>query len=371
MGKKRPAKARLSDRAHADLPIHYSEVLTMSRLIRTLLPAALLALATFPQAFASTAPRPPARLLSQLSLGGPGGWDYLAFDAHSRHLFVSRGDRVLVIDVDANRQVGTIANTAGVHGIALADDLHRGFISDGKTASVTVFDLVSLKTVATIAGTGQNPDAILYDSASHHVLTFNGHSANASVIDLAKNAVIGNIALPGKPEFAVADGAGHVYVNIEDKSELVQLDAIHDKVLQVWPLAPCESPSGLAFDNSHHRLFSVCDNRTMTVLDARDGHHVADVPIGDGPDAVVFDAVEAMIYSSNGESGTITAVHEDDPDHYRVTATIPTQASARTLALDPKLHRLYLSAARLGAARQANGRHMIEPESFGILTVGR
>ena len=310
-------------------------------------------------------------MLSRLALGGPGGWDYLAFDAPSRHLFVSRGDRVLVIDVDAGKQIGTIAGTAGVHGIALADDLHHGFVSDGKIASVTVFDLASLKTVATITGTGQNPDAILYDSASHHVLTFNGKSASASVIDPAKNAVIGSIALPGKPEFAVADGAGHVYVNIEDKSELVQLDSLHDKVLQVWPLAPCESPSGLAIDNAHHRLFAVCDNRTMTVLDALDGHHVADVPIGDGPDGVVFDPAEAMIYSANGESGTITAVHEDDPDHYRVTATIPTQVSARTLTLDPKLHRLYLSAARLGATRQANGRRTIEPDSFGVLTVGR
>ena len=342
----------------------------MPRLIRKLLPAALLVLAAVPQAPAAAVP-PPARLLSRLALGGPGGWDYLAFDAPSRHLFVSRGDRVLVIDVDAGRQIGTIAGTAGVHGIALADDLHRGFVSDGRSASVTVFDLASLKTVATITGTGQNPDAILYDSASHHVLTFNGRSASASVIDPAKQAVIGSIALPGKPEFAVADGAGHVYVNIEDKSELVQLDSIHGKVLQVWSLAPCESPTGLALDNAHHRLFAVCDNRTMAVLDAADGHHVADVPIGEGPDGVVFDAAEAMIYSANGESGTLTAVHEDDPDHYRVTATIPTQVSARTLTLDPKLHRLYLSAARLGATRQANGRRTIEPDSFAVLTVGR
>jgi DNA-binding beta-propeller fold protein YncE len=343
----------------------------MPRLIRKLLPAALLALATVPLACAAASSPPPARLLSRLALGGPGGWDYLAFDAPSRHLFVSRGDRVLVIDVDAGKQIGTIANTAGVHGIAFANDLHRGFVSDGRSASVTVFDLASLKTVATITGTGQNPDAILYDGASHHVLTFNGRSASASVIDPAKQAVIGSIALPGKPEFAVADGAGHVYVNIEDKAELVQLDSIHDKVLQVWSLAPCASPSGLAIDNAHHRLFAVCDNRTMAVLDAADGHHVADVPIGEGPDGVVFDAAEAMIYSANGESGTVTAVHEDDPDHYRVTATIPTQVSARTLTLDPKLHRLYLSAARLGATRQANGRRTIEPDSFAVLTVGR
>ncbi len=310
-------------------------------------------------------------MLSTLPLGGAGGWDYLSFDAAHRHLFVSRGDRVLVIDVDHHKQIATIANTPGVHGIALAPDLHRGFISNGKAASVTEFDLSTLKTVATITGTGEKPDAILYDPASHHVFTFNGKSHSASVIDPARAAVIATIALPGKPEFAVADGVGHVYVNIEDKSELAQIDPASNKVLHLWPLAPCESPSGLAIDVRHHRLFSVCDNQHMAVTDATDGHQVASVPIGDGPDAVAFDPAESMIYSSNGESGTITAVKQDDPDHYRVTATIPTRVSARTLALDPKLHRLYLSAARLGKTRRANGRPTVEPDSFGVLTVGR
>lgn len=164
---------------------------------------------------------------------------------------------------------------------------------------------------------------------------------------------------------------GHVYVNIEDTSELVQLDSASNRVLHVWPLAPCESPSGLAIDTRHQRLFSVCDNQLMAVTDASNGKLVASVPIGNGPDAVVFDAAAHMIYSSNGESGTMTAVQQVDPDHYRVSATIPTQLSARTLALDPKLHRLYLSAAKLGETRQANGRPAIEPNSFGILTVGR
>jgi YVTN family beta-propeller protein len=341
----------------------------MQHLLRKLLPTALL-LATLPQTFAATPP-PVSRVLSRLPLGGPGGWDYLSFDAHGRRLFVSRGDRVLVIDVDGRKQVGTVTDTAGVHGIAIATDLQRGYTSNGKSASVTVFDLGTLKTVATIAGTGKNPDAILYDDASHHVFTFNGKSDTASVIDTAKNAVVASIALPGKPEFGVSDGAGHVYVNIEDKSELVQLDTATNMVLHEWSLAPCKSPSGLAIDKRHHRLFSVCDNRTMAVLDATDGHLVASVAIGDGPDAVVFDPVDAMVYSSNGESGTITAVHENDPDHYSVSATIPTQTSARTLALDPASHRLYLSAARWGATKQANGRPAIEPDSFSVLTVGR
>ncbi len=330
----------------------------------------LLALAV-PFHSAHSAPAAPDfRVLSRLSLPGDVGWDYLSFDAQRRHLFVSHSDRVLVIDVDAHKQVGSIPDTEGVHGIAIAPKLNRGFTSNGKNASVTVFDLDSLKVVATIHGTGEKPDAILFDSASGHVLTFNGKSHSTSVIDPKTNAVIDTIALPGRPEFAVSDGNGHIYVNIEDTSKLVQIDARQNKVMHVWPLAPCESPSGLAIDTSHHRLFSVCDNRVMAVTDADDGHHVATVPIGDGPDAVAFDAAQSMIYSSNGESGTITAVHESDPDHYSVVATIPTQVSARTLALDPKLHRLYLSAARLGVAKKAGERAPIKPGSFSMLVVG-
>ncbi len=344
----------------------------MPRLLRNLLSCSLLALPLMATA-ATTAMQKPAdyRLLSQVALGGEGGWDYLAFDPGTRHLFISRGDRVLVLNPQTLKVVGTIPDTAGVHGIAIAADLHRGFTSNGKSASVTEFDLGTLKTVATIHGTGENPDAIVYDGASHHVFTFNGKSHSASVIDPARGAVIATIALPGKPEFAVSDGAGHIDVNIEDKSELVQLDTASNKLLHTWPLTPCESPSGLAIDTRQHRLFSVCANRVMAVTDANDGRHVASVPIGEGPDAVIFDASASMIYSSNGKSGNITAVHEDDPDHYRVTATIPTRVSARTMALDPTTHRLYLSAARFGAAVQPRGRHAIVPGSFVILVVGR
>ena len=342
----------------------------MQSLLRSLLSASLLLLLA-PVAGHAASPAPAPQLLSTLSLGGTGGWDYLSFDAAHRHLFVSRGDRVLVIDVDHNKQIGTIADTQGVHGIAIADDLQRGFTSNGKNDSVTEFDLSTFKTLATISGTGEKPDAIVYDEPSHHVLTFNGKGQSASVIDPAKSAVIATIKLPGKPEFAVSDGAGHIYNNIEDKSELVEIDTASNKVLHVWPLAPCQSPSGLAIDTGHQRLFSVCDNKLMVVTDAMDGHQVASVPIGDGPDAVVFDAGESTIYSSNGESGTITAIHQDDADHYRVSATIPTRTSARTLVLDAKLHRLYLSAAKLGTTRQPNGRFSMEPNSFGVLTVGR
>jgi YVTN family beta-propeller protein len=343
----------------------------MQKMFRRILPAALAAVMLLPCGTYADQPSTGFGVLSRLNAGGEGGWDYLSFDAQRHHLFVSRGDRVLVVDVDHNKQVGTIADTQGVHGIAIAPDLHRGFTSDGKTASVTVFDLDTLKTVAVVKGTGEKPDSILYDSASHHVLTFNGKSANASVIDPASNKVIATIALPGKPEFSVADGAGHVYVNIEDKSELVQIDSRRNTVLHTWSLAPCESPSGLAFDRKHHRLFSVCDNQKMAIVDAVDGHLVTTMPIGDGPDAVVFDDAKSTIYSSNGESGTITAVHENTPNDYAVIATIPTQVSARTLALDPRTHRLYLSAATFGAVKQANGRPTVVPGSFVVLTVGQ
>ncbi|GGA00078.1 YncE family protein [Dyella caseinilytica] len=343
---------------------------SLSVAVCTALLASFTALAATPS-IEGAAAQPAYKLINQLKLGGAGGWDYLSFDAQRRHLFVSRGDHVAVIDVDANKQIGTIPNTNGVHGIAIAQDLHHGFTSNGKSDSVTVFDLDTLKTVTTITGTGQKPDAILYDQASHHVLTFNGKSGNASVIDPSKNAVIATIALPGKPEFAATDNAGHIYVNIEDKSALAEIDSSANKVLNTWSLAPCESPSGLAMDATHQRLFSVCDNRTMTVLNAVNGHHVATVAIGDGPDAVTFDASEGMIYSSNGESGTLTVVHEDDPDHYHVVADVPTQISARTQALDPLKHRIYLSAAQLGTEKDARGHQQVVPGSFAILTVGK
>ncbi|WP_130617827.1 YncE family protein [Dyella amyloliquefaciens] len=311
------------------------------------------------------------RVLSQLKLGGPGGWDYLNFDAQRRHLFVSRGDRVEVVDVDQNKAIGTIAGTQGVHGIAIDQSMHRGYTSDGQTSSVTVFDLDTLKTVATVTGTGEKPDAILYDPASKHVFTFNGKGHSFSVIDPASNKVIATVALAGKPEFAASDEAGHVFVNIEDRAELVKIDSMTNKVAASWKLGTCESPSGLAIDNTHHRLFSVCDNQQMAVVDAQSGKVVASVAIGEGPDAVVFDEGTATVFSSNGESGNITAVHQDDADHYRVAQTIATQPSARTLALDPKLHRLYLSAAKL-AAPGAEGHHpSVEPDSFTVLTVGR
>ncbi len=309
-------------------------------------------------------------VLQRFALGGPGGWDYLNVDAAQHRLYVSRGDRVVVVDTLSGKVIGEVPNTKGVHGIALVPALHVGFISNGKADSVTVFDLNTLKTLAEIKLDAGNPDAILYDPASRRVITFNGRSTNATLIDAAKRTVIGNIALDGKPEFGVSDGRGRVFVNIEDKGELVAIDPQAAKVVATWSLGDCEEPSGLALDNAHRRLFSVCQNGKMMVTDADSGKHVADVPIGAGPDGAAYDAARGLVFSPNGEDGTLTIVHEDDANHYRVIATVPTQKSARTIVLDETSHHVYLSAAEfdpLPANAPPHTRPRMKLDSFTVL----
>jgi len=323
---------------------------------------------------AAAPPHAGYRVLHRYVLGGDQGWDYLAVDGAARRVYVSHGDAVVVLDAGTGKPVGRIAGLAGVHGIALAPELHRGWISNGRSGMVTVFDTATLKVIATLKATGDNPDAILYDPASRRVFTFNGRSADATAFDATSGKLLATLALPGKPEFAVTDAAGHVWVNIEDKGELVRFDPKTVKISATWSLAPCESPSGLAIDIAHRRLFSVCDNRTMSVLDADSGHRVASVPIGNGPDGVAFDSKRGLVYSSNGQDGTLTVVHEDDPDHYRVLATVPTQTTARTIALDPQTGHLFLSAAQFGMHTEQGGPHHrppVMPGSFTVLEVGR
>ena len=304
---------------------------------------------------------------------GDGGWDYLTVNASARRLFVSHGTVVHVIDLPAGKLAGTIADTKGVHGIALAPDLHKGFISNGRDASVTVFDLNSLATVAKITVTGINPDAILYDPFTHRIFTFNGRSANATVIDARTHAVLGTIELAGKPEFAVSDHHGSVFVNIEDKSLVCEIDPSAMKVVHSWPIAPGEEPSGLALDTLSHRLFSVCGNKKMIVLDSRSGRVCATLPIGDGVDGVVFDQTSGMAFSSNGD-GTITVVQEADSSTFTVVETFPTQKGARTIALDPFTHHLYLPTAEFGSPAEGNAggrrqRPSILPGTFTILDI--
>ncbi len=309
------------------------------------------------------------------NLGGPGGWDIQVADAAAKRLYVTRGDRVVVVDTESGKNVGEIPHTDGVHGVALAQEFGRGYTSNGKANSVTVFDLKTLKTLQEIKIDGQNPDLILYDGATKQVFVFNGRSANASVIDAKSGTVAGTISLGGKPEFAVSDEHGRVFVNLEDKNELLAIDAKTRKVDRTWPLSACEEPTGVAIDIAHHRLFSACGNEHMVVTDSTNGHQVASVPIGKGPDGAAFDPQLGLAFAPNGQDGTLTVVHEDDPDHYSVVQTLATQKSARTMALDPKTHRVYLAAAEFGAApapttEQPRPRPPMVPDSFVILVAG-
>jgi YVTN family beta-propeller protein len=309
------------------------------------------------------------------TLGGPGGWDYLTVDPVAGRLFIARNDRVMVMSTRDGSLAATIPNTDGVHGIALAPDLGRGFTSNGRADTVTVFDLKTLATLGTIAVGGHNPDAIFYDPASKHVFTFNGKSQDISVIDPATNQLVATMPAGGKPEFAAGDGAGRVFFNIEDTAQIGVLDSLAGKQVATWWLPNCESPTGLALDKDHHRLFSVCQNGVMIVTDAQSGKHVAEVAIGAGPDAAAYDAARSLVFSSNGQDGTLTVIHEDDPDHYTVQSTVPTQKSARTMALDPVTHRIYVVAAEFGPApaatpEQTHPRAPILDGSFKVLVIG-
>ncbi len=309
--------------------------------------------------------------VSRMALGGAGGWDDLSVDSVAHRLYLSRSDRVMVVDTDSRKLVGELPNTNGVHGIALVPALHLGFTSNGKADTVTAFDLNTLKSLGDIK-VGSNPDAILYDPASQRVVVFNGNSANATLIDAATRTVVGTIALDGKPEFARADGKGRVFVNIEDKGEVQALDPKAASVAATWSLGACEEPSGLAIDIAHRRLFSVCQNGKMAVTDADSGKHIADVPIGSGPDGAGFDAARGLVFSPNGQDGTLTIVHQNDADHYSVLATVPTQKSARTMVLDEATHRVYLPAAEfdpLPANASAHTRPPVKPDSFTVVIV--
>lgn len=316
----------------------------------------------------------PYEVQQKFVIGGPGGWDYLTVDPGSHRLLISRSDRVLVVDPHGALAV-TIADTPGVHGIALAPAIGKGFTSNGRGDSVTEFDLKTFKADGTIDVEGHNPDAILYDPASKHLYTFNGRSEDISVIDPLNRRVIAKLPAGGKPEFAVTDADGHLFFNIEDKSQLGVIDSSKNTIANVWTLPNCEQPTGLALDKKHHRLFSVCGNGVLVVTDAISGRHVAEVPIGQGPDAAAFDAGRGLVFSSNGQDGTLTVIHEDDPDHFHVVDTVVTQKSARTMALDPATHRLYLVAAQFGEAPaptpdQPHPRPPVLDDTFTVLSVG-
>jgi DNA-binding beta-propeller fold protein YncE len=325
---------------------------------------------------ASGAAPPSYSLQQRIAVGGTGGWDYLTLDPEARRLYISRADRVQVLDIDKGAVTSEIRPAEGVHGIALAPKLNRGYTSNGRGNSVTVFDLATLKTSQVVAIPAQNPDAILFVPEAGRVLTFNGHSKDVTAIDASTLAVVGHLTLGSKPEFAQGDGTGRVFVNLEDeKGAIAVLDAKTLSLTATWPMAGCVEPSGLAIDRAHHRLFSACDNGVMAVTDSSNGRAVARVPIGKDPDAAGIDPELGLVFTSNGGDGTLTVVHEDDPDHYTVVQTVTTEPSARTLAVDTKTHKLWLVSAKFGprpapTASEPKPRPPMLPDTFTVLVVG-
>ncbi len=305
-------------------------------------------------------------------VGGAGGWDYVSIDEQRHHLFVGRSDRVQVIDTGTGSVVGELA-IGGVHGVAVARELGLGFTSNGRSDSVTVFDLNTFAVVDTVKVTGKNPDAILYEPVSHLVLTFNGGSANVTAIDAASRKVVGTIAVSGKPEFAASDERGRVFVNIEDKNTIAVIDPASFTVAKYWPLTGCDEPTGLAIDPAGARLFSVCHNQKMVVIDSKTGAVVGSLPIGASVDGVVFDPAYDVAISANGD-GTATIVRKDRAGRYEVAGNVATQRSARTIALDSSTHRLYLPAASFmpapaPTAEQPRPRPAMVEDSFVILVL--
>lgn len=308
-------------------------------------------------------------VVKTIPIGGEGGWDYTTTDPAGRRIYVSHGTHVVVLDADTQEKVGDIPDTQGVHGIAVAPDFGRGFVSNGRTNNVTMFDLRSLKTLGLIP-VGTNPDAIIYDPASKRVFAMNGRSGDLSAIDPGDGKVVGTVAVGGKLEFAAADGKGAIFVNVEDKSELVHLDAEKLTVLHRWPLAPCTEPSGLAMDTATRRLFVACGNKMMAVVDADTGRTVTTLPSGDGTDASAFDPETKLAFASNGE-GTLTVVHEDSPEKFSVVENVSTKKSARTMTLDAKTHNLFLPAADFDPPAPGEHRGKMKPDSFVLLMVTR
>jgi DNA-binding beta-propeller fold protein YncE len=305
------------------------------------------------------------RVTKTIPIAGDEGWDYVAVDSDLRRVYVSHSSHVVVLDADSDSVVGDIPDTQGVHGIAIAADFNRGFASNGRANTATIFDLHTLKVLGTVK-TGTNPDAIIYDPATKHVFTMNGLSQDTTAIEAADGTVAGMLALGGKPEFAVTDGKGTIYVNIEDKSELVQFDTKKLAVLHRWPMAPCQEPSGLAADWKSHRIFAGCDNKIMAVIDADSGKVVTTIPIGDGVDANAFDPETDLAFASTGD-GHLTVVHEDSPDKYTVVTNLATRKSARTMGLDLKTHKVFLPAADFGAAAPGERRGKMKAGSFVVL----
>jgi YVTN family beta-propeller protein len=330
----------------------------MRRILIVVLLVAVFAAATaFAQQF---------KVTEQVKLGGEGGWDYLTYDHEDQRLFITRGSHVMIVDSKTLKLVNDIPNLSGIHEVALAGDLGRGFISNGGDNTVIVFDLKTLKRIDSVK-VGDRPDAILYEPFSKHVFTFNARSHDSTVMDAATGKIVTTIPLGGKPEVPASDGRGKLYVNIEDKSQIAEIDVAKNVVLNVWPIAPCQQPSALAFDIEHHRLFAGCDNKVMAVVDSDTGKVVTTLPIGDGVHGGGFNPKTQQIFMSCGE-GTLTITHEDGPDKYTVQQNLPTAKGARTMALDKDSNTAYLVTAQREDKPVAPGqRPAMVPGSFELI----
>ncbi len=322
----------------------------------------------------SYAAEPGYHLIKKLHLGGEGGWDYLTVDSTARRLYISRSTHVMVVDIDTDKVVGDIADTPGVHGIAIAPELNRGFTSNGRANTATIFDLKTLKVLGLVK-TGENPDAILYDPASKRVFTFNGRSKDATVFNAASGEVADTIAIGGKPEFAAADGKGKVYVNVEDTNEVLEIDSRKLSPTKRYSLKPGEEPTGMGLDAEHHRVYSGCHNKFMTILDTQTGKVIATVPIGEGVDGNGFDPETGLAFSANGD-GTLTVVRESSSGGFEVAETVTTQVKSRTMAIDPQTHNIYLPAAQFSpqpasATGGSRPRPTMIKDSFAVLVLGK
>ena len=335
----------------------------------------LIATVSLLAAIALAAPKSGYHLLQKYPFAAAEGstreyFDYITVDSASRRVYLSHGTEIKVIDADTGKLIANIEGLKQDHGVALAQEFNRGFISDGGAGKIVIFDLKTLKPIGTVPA-GTNPDAILYDGVSKRVFAFNGRSKDATVIDAAEGRVLSTFAVGGKPEFAAADGKGSVYVNVEDTSELLHIDAQKMTVLHRWPLAPCKEPSGLAMDTKTRRLFAVCDNEMMAVVDADSGKVIATPKTGEGADAAAFDPGTNLAFSSNGEGGTLTVVHEDAGDKYSVVENVATKKSARTMALDLKTHSLYLPAADMIPPAAGQKWPSVKPGTMELLIISK
>jgi YVTN family beta-propeller protein len=328
-----------------------------------------------PFAFAALAATPALggdasyHLARSVTLGGDTFWDAITLDAPSHHIFITHGDHVVVVDSRSHAVAGDVTGLVGTHQVAVADRFNKGFVTQGGNNTVAVFDVKTLKTTGTIA-VGARPDGIVYDPATRRAFTFNAAGKDSTVIDVASGTVDGTVPLGGKPEFAVADGQGHIYDNIEDTSEIAEIDAKTMDVVNRWPLAPCTEPSGIAYDRTHHRIFSACDNEMMAVTDSRTGKVVATVPIGKRPDGAAFDPGTGLVFVPSGE-GKLTVIHEDAPDKFTVVESVPTQAGARTIELDPSTHRIFTVTADLTPDPGKRPPYKMTPGSFRLLVYAR